>query len=46
MLTEWIRDWGKTPYTKEFLNYMQWYGPEIERIRKHLRADLYKVELA
>ena len=42
MLTEWIRDWGTTPYTKEFLSYMKWYGPEIETVRKRLRAKPYQ----
>jgi nicotinamidase-related amidase len=42
MLTEWIRDWGTTPYAKEFLSYMKWYEPEIETVRKRLRAKPYQ----
>ncbi len=39
MLTEWIRDWKTTPYTNAFGAYRKWYDPEIERVRKRLRAN-------
>ena len=41
LLTEWIRDWGTTPYSKDFISYMKWYGPQIEKIRARLRAKPY-----
>jgi nicotinamidase-related amidase len=37
LLTEWVRDWGTTPYSKDFMNHMQWYSPEIEKVRTRLR---------
>ena len=46
LLTEWIRDWGTTPYTKEFTAHMEWYGPEIARIRERLRARPHQGDLA
>ena len=46
MLTEWIRDWGTTPYTKEFVSHLKWYAPEIEKVRKRLRADPYQADVA
>ncbi|MBC7896295.1 MAG: isochorismatase family protein [Cytophagaceae bacterium] len=46
LLTEWIRDWGTFPYAKEFATHMEWYAPEIERVRKRLRAKPYEVEVA
>lgn len=46
MLTEWIRDWGSTPYTKEFVKHLEWYGPEIERVRNRLRAAPYQGHVA
>jgi len=42
MLTEWLRDWGTTPYSKEFMAHMQWYGPEIEKVRTRLRAKPFQ----
>jgi nicotinamidase-related amidase len=46
LLTEWIRDWGTTPYATEFASHMQWYGPEIEKIRTRLRASPYQGDVA
>ena len=46
MMTEWIRDWGSTPYTKEFADHMKWYGPEIETVRKRLRDEPFKADVA
>ena len=46
LMTEWIRDWGTTPYTKDFVKHMEWYGPEIEKIHKRLRAAPYLADAA
>jgi nicotinamidase-related amidase len=46
MLTEWIRDWGTTPYLEDFTSHMQWYGPEIEKIRTRLRTYPYQADIA
>jgi nicotinamidase-related amidase len=46
LLTEWIRDWGTTPYATQFASHMQWYGPEIEKIRTRLRASPYQGDVA
>jgi nicotinamidase-related amidase len=45
IFTEWIRDWGTTPYTKDFVSHLAWYGPEIEKIRQRLRADPYRADV-
>jgi len=45
LFTEWIRDWGTTPYTDDFMAHMKWYGPEIEKVRARLRADPYPADL-
>ena len=42
LLTEWVRDWGTTPYEKPFTQYMQWYQAEIEGVRARLRASPYQ----
>lgn len=44
LFTEWIRDWGTTPYTDDFMAHMKWYGPEIEKVRARLRADPYQAD--
>jgi nicotinamidase-related amidase len=46
LMTEWIRDWGTTPYTEEFVKHLAWYAPEIERVRKRLRAEPFRSEVA
>jgi nicotinamidase-related amidase len=46
MLTEWIRDWGTTPYTKAFTAHLEWYTPQIEKLRKRLDANPYRAEAA
>ncbi|MBC7770426.1 MAG: isochorismatase family protein [Phycisphaerales bacterium] len=46
MLTEWIRDWGTTPYAKNFKAHMDWYTPQIEKIRRRLDANPYRAEAA
>ena len=46
MLTEWTRDWGTTPYTKDFVGHMKWYTPEIENIRKRLRGTPFQADVA
>ncbi len=42
MMTEWLRDWGSTPYAKDFYDHMAWYGPEIEKVRRRLGAEPYQ----
>lgn len=46
LFTEWIRDWGTTPYTKDFVKHMEWYGTEIEKIRARLRANPFQGDVA
>ena len=46
LLTEWVRDWGATPYTKDFTSHMEWYGPEIEKVRARLRANPFQADVA
>jgi nicotinamidase-related amidase len=46
LLTEWIRDWGTTPYAKDFGSHMEWYGPEIEKVHTRLRAKPYEGDVA
>lgn len=45
LLTEWVRDWGTTPYLKGFTDHMQWYGPEIEKVRSRLRAKPHQADV-
>ena len=42
LLTEWVRDWGATPYEKPFMQYMEWYQAEIAGVRARLRASPYQ----
>ena len=37
--TEWIRDWKTSPYAAGFFTDMEWYLPEIERVRKRLASE-------
>lgn len=37
--TEWIRDWKTSPYGAGFATDMNWYLPEIERVRKRLATE-------
>ena len=39
--TEWIREWEGSPYSDGFGSYLDWYGPEIEKVRSRLRSDPY-----
>ena len=41
--TEWVRDWATTPYTDAFVSSMEWYGPEIEKVRSRLTSEPYPV---
>lgn len=34
--TEWIRDWQTTPYAEGFINYREWYDPQIDSVRERL----------
>ncbi len=36
--TEWIRDWGTTPYGEKFAEYLAWYDPEITKVRDRMRS--------
>lgn len=44
LLTEWTRDWGTTPYGPAFAKHMEWYTPEIEKVRSRLRANPHLAE--
>ena len=46
LMTEWLRDWGATPYADDFYSHMTWYGPEIEKVRARLRKEPYSAEAA
>ena len=44
LMTEWLRDWGATPYGDDFYSHMKWYGPEIEKVRARLRKEPYSAD--
>ena len=45
LFTEWIRDWGTSPYATAFMEYAQWYAEKVEPIHKRLRAQPHEADL-
>ena len=45
LLTEWVRDWGTTPFADGFAAHKKWYDAEIEAVRGRLRAQPHKPDL-
>ena len=41
--TEWVRDWASTPHGDAFMSAMEWYGPEIDKVRSRLATEPYPV---
>ena len=37
LITEWIRDWGKSPHGNAAAEHLKWYAPEIEKVRAEMR---------
>lgn len=37
LITEWVRDWEKSPHGVAAAEHLKWYAPEIEKVRSRLR---------
>lgn len=40
LVTEWIRDWGKSPHGTAAAEHLKWYGPQLAKIDARLNAAL------
>lgn len=39
LVTEWIRDWGKSPHGTAAAEHLKWYGPELAKVQSGLGAE-------
>ena len=42
LITEWIRDWAKSPHGNAAAEHLKWYAPEIEKVRARMREKPLK----
>ena len=42
LITEWIRDWDKSPHGNAVAEHLKWYAPEIEKVRAAMKKASFE----